>query len=100
MWLRDLDFADDMAFLLRTHQQMQAITNSVAATNIKVRMFNVKLKTALLELGELQLSLKSKGIRKRLSKQDNVLWFNVISNSLLCEGTSELLTEERIRKRR
>ncbi|VDO51921.1 unnamed protein product [Schistosoma margrebowiei] len=78
MQLDDLDFADDLALLSLTQQQMQEKTTGVVAASAAIGL----------------------NIHKGKSKILNVHWPDTISNSLLWERTNQLPAEEEIRKRR
>ncbi|VDP61978.1 unnamed protein product [Schistosoma curassoni] len=116
--LDDLDFADDLALLSYTHEQMKTKTTSVAAvsasvglsiqlsTNIKVRIFNTNVKAVLLYGAETWRS-KTTTIKKVqvfikgcLRKILNIHWPDTISNSLLWERKKQIPAEEEIKKRR
>jgi hypothetical protein len=49
MLLRDLEFADDLALLSHTQQQMQEKTNLVAATSTQLGLIIHKGRTKILE---------------------------------------------------
>ncbi|VDO67429.1 unnamed protein product [Schistosoma margrebowiei] len=117
--LDDLDFADDLALLSRTHEQMHMKTASVAAvslsniwnskqlsTNIKVRIFNTNVKVVLLNGAETWRTTTTTikkvqvFINSCLRKILNIHWPDTISNSLLWERTNQLPAEEENRKRR
>ncbi|VDO67837.1 unnamed protein product [Schistosoma margrebowiei] len=111
--LDDLDFADDLALLSHTHEQMQTKTASVTAVSAsvglsihKVRIFNTNVKAVLL-YGPEAWNTTTTTIKKVqvfinsfLRKILNIHWTDTISNSLLWERTNQLPAEEEIRKRR
>ncbi|VDP69755.1 unnamed protein product [Schistosoma curassoni] len=95
--LDDLDFADDLALLSHTHEQMQIKTTSVAAASTSaVLLYGAKTwRTTTTTIKKVQVFINS-CIRKIL----NIHWPDTISNSLLWEKTNQLPAEEEIGKRR
>ncbi|VDO58562.1 unnamed protein product [Schistosoma margrebowiei] len=127
--LDDLNFADDLALLSHTHEQMQTKTASVAAVSASVGLSIHKWKTKVLKFkaensnpitidGEtLEDAVLLYGaetwrtttttikkvqvfINSCLRKILNIHWPDTISNSLLWERTNQLPAEEEIRNRR
>ncbi|VDO56751.1 unnamed protein product [Schistosoma margrebowiei] len=128
--LDDLDFADDIALLSRTHEQMEMKTASVAAVSASVGLSIHKGKTKVLKFkaennnpitfdGETRVlhavllygaetwrttttTIKKVQvfINSCLRKILNIDWPDTISSSLLWERTNQLPAEEEIRKRR
>ncbi|VDO66146.1 unnamed protein product [Schistosoma margrebowiei] len=94
--LDDLDFADDLALLSHTHEQMQMKTASVAAVSASaVLLYGAETwRTTTTTIKKVQVFINS-CLRKIL----NIHWPDTISNSLLWERTNQLPAEE-IRKRR
>ncbi|VDP45795.1 unnamed protein product [Schistosoma margrebowiei] len=87
--------------------QLKNIWNSKQLpTNIKVRIFNMKVKADLLYASETWRNTTTTirtvliFINSCLRRILNVHWPDTISNSLLWERTTQLLGEEEIRKRR
>ncbi|VDP17560.1 unnamed protein product [Schistosoma margrebowiei] len=121
MQLDDIDFADDLALLSQTQQQIQEKTNSVAAAAwmCKVRAAYLQMKNTW---NSKQLSTNTKTVliygaktwrtmnaiiqMKQLfinSCLRNILWIywpDTISNNLLREKTNQILVEEEIRNKR
>ncbi|VDP53569.1 unnamed protein product [Schistosoma margrebowiei] len=129
MKLNDLDFADDLAFLSQTQQQMQEKTTSVIVASAAVACTNpitidgedleyVKTFTYLCSIidehggsdadvkariGKARaayLQLRNVWNSKQLSTNTKIRWPDTIDNNVLCERTNQIPAEEEIRKKR
>ncbi|VDP54836.1 unnamed protein product [Schistosoma margrebowiei] len=108
MQLDDLDFADDLALLSQTQQQMQEKTNSVAAASAaiglnihkgkgKVLRYNTACTNPITIDGEDLEDVKT--FTYLSSIIDMIRWPDSISNNVLWERTNQIPAEEEIRKK-
>ncbi|VDP53699.1 unnamed protein product [Schistosoma margrebowiei] len=106
--LDDFVFADYLVLLSHTYEQMQIKTGSVTAVFATVGLSIHKEKTKVLKYntensnlitldGETLEDVESFTYLRSII---NIISPDIISNSLLCERTNQLPTEEEIRKKR
>ncbi|VDP34090.1 unnamed protein product [Schistosoma curassoni] len=122
--LDDLDFADDLALLSRTQQQMQEKTNSVAAASAAVGLNIHKGKSKIFRYNTARTNpitideedsedvkaftylgsiIDEQGgsdadVNARIGKARAIRWSDTISNNVLWERTNQIPVEEEIRK--